>query len=165
MLKFASSVVSALAMSQKLVCLAPRVGKAGRPATVGLPRLPNAVPPSDVRRGDLECHACFNKLVIELAEVRVRGTEGVGLHHQQLVVRVVLEFLDTGWGLMLGPASSGGVGVAVSGCFPSATATATGLGSGVGVARLGALGAISGAGFMLAPKGCAAKPGPPGPGA
>jgi hypothetical protein len=58
-----------------------RVGKTGRLATGGLPQLPNAVPPSDVRRGDLECHSCFNKLVPELAEVRVRGTERVGLDH------------------------------------------------------------------------------------
>jgi hypothetical protein len=57
-------------MSQKLVCFRCRVGKAGCLATTGwLPRLPNAVPPSDVCRGDLECHACFNKLVLELVEV------------------------------------------------------------------------------------------------
>jgi hypothetical protein len=55
--------------------------------------------------------------------------------------------------LMLGPASSGGVDIADLGSFPSAMATATGLSSGGGVGRLGALRAISGAGFMLAPKG------------
>jgi hypothetical protein len=33
---------------------------------------------------------------------------------------------------MLGPTSSGGVDVAASGCFPSATAMATGLGFGGG---------------------------------
>jgi hypothetical protein len=65
---------------------------------------------------------------------------------------------------MLGPTSTGGVDVAALGCFPSATATAAGLGSGGGVGWQGALGAISGVGFMLAPKGCAAKPGPLGPG-
>jgi hypothetical protein len=73
-----------------------RVGEASRPAAGGLPRLPSAVPPSDVHRGDLECHACFNKLVLELVEVRVRGTERLGIDHQQLVIRVVLEFFGHG---------------------------------------------------------------------
>jgi hypothetical protein len=68
-------------MSQKLVCFA-RLEKQAAQLGVGFP---DAVPPSDVCRGDLECHACFDELVLELAEVRVRGTEGVGLHHQQLI--------------------------------------------------------------------------------
>jgi hypothetical protein len=59
------------------------------------------VPPSDVRQGDLECHACFNKLVLELVEVRVRGTEGGGFDHQQLIIRVVLLLEFLGHGLML----------------------------------------------------------------
>jgi hypothetical protein len=38
------------------------------------------VPPSDVHRGDLECHASFtDKLVLELVEVWVRGSKGIGL--------------------------------------------------------------------------------------
>jgi hypothetical protein len=106
-----------------------RVGKAGRLATGGLSGLP-AVPPNDVRRGDLECHACFTKLVFELVEVRVRGT-----------ALKELDFTINNWssgssssfcGSMLGPASSGGVNVDASGCFPSGTATATKLGSGGG---------------------------------
>jgi hypothetical protein len=65
---------------------------------------------------------------------------------------------------MRGPASLGGVDIAASGCFlVSATAMAMGLGSGGGMGWLGTLGAISGAGFMLAPKGCVAKLGPPKP--
>jgi hypothetical protein len=30
--------------------------------------------------------------VLELVEVRVRDTKGVGLHHQQLVVWIILQF-------------------------------------------------------------------------
>jgi hypothetical protein len=49
------------------------VGKAGLAAAGGLSRLFNAVPSSYVRRGNLECHASFNKLVLELnVEVRVK---------------------------------------------------------------------------------------------
>jgi hypothetical protein len=58
--------------------LGPKAAR--RPATTGgLPSLPNAVPPSDFRRGNLDCYASFNKLVLGLVEVRVRGIEGVGL--------------------------------------------------------------------------------------
>jgi hypothetical protein len=58
-------------MSQKLVRCFVGSEKQAAQLQVGLsPRLPNAMPPGDVRRGNLECHACFNKLVLELAEVR-----------------------------------------------------------------------------------------------
>jgi hypothetical protein len=38
----------------------------------------------------------FNKLVLELVEARVRDTEGVGLHHLQMVVRIIPQFLGHG---------------------------------------------------------------------
>jgi hypothetical protein len=95
----------------------------------------------------------------------VRGTEGVGLHHQQLVVRVVLEFFGQRLGLDAGARLIRRRWCSCLGLFSERDGTATGLGSEGGVGWLGALGAISGAGFMLAPKGCAAKPGPARPGA
>jgi hypothetical protein len=66
-------------MSRKLVCF-PESEKQAAQLRVGFPDSPIRRQPSDVRRGDLECHASFNKLVLELVEVRVRGTEGVGRH-------------------------------------------------------------------------------------
>jgi hypothetical protein len=93
MLKFASSLARAMAMSQKLVCFAGSEKQAAQ-LRVGFPNSPMRCHQATL--GDLECHACFNKLVLELVEVRVRGTERVGLDHQQLVIRVVLEFLGHG---------------------------------------------------------------------
>jgi hypothetical protein len=64
MLKLASSSPSAIAMSQKLVCFAELEKQAAQVAG----GLSNVVPPSNVRRGDLECHGSFNKLGLEFVQ-------------------------------------------------------------------------------------------------
>jgi hypothetical protein len=88
------------------------------------------------------------------------------IHHQQLVVRVVLEFLGHGLTLDAGARLIRRRRCCCLGLFSQRNGHGYGVGlGGGGVGWLGALGAISGAGFMLAPKGCPAKPGPPGPGA
>jgi hypothetical protein len=47
--------------------------------------------------------ASFHKLeFLIVIEVRVRGIEGVGLHHQQLDVGMTLQFLGVGLRLMVG---------------------------------------------------------------
>jgi hypothetical protein len=121
------------------------------------------VPLNDVRRGDLEIsHASFNKLVLELVEVRVRGTEGVGLPHQRLVVPIILPFLGHGLRLDAGACLIRRRRYCYLRWFSlGAMARATGLGSWVGVGWLAALGAISGAGFMLAAKACQQNQGLP----
>jgi hypothetical protein len=120
MLNLASSSTSRHGHVPKVGLLC-RVGS--KPPSYGLasltPQCGTATKRRPLRRQS-ECHACFEtSLFFELVEVWVRGTKGVGLHHQQLVVRIISSsFLDTGCGLMLGPASSGGVDIAASGQRP-----------------------------------------------
>jgi hypothetical protein len=91
MLKLASRLVAERHSYVPKVGLLCQFGKAAcRLAVGGLPQLFNKVPPSDVCRGGLECHASFNKLVLELVEVKVHGSGGIGRHHQQLVVGVII---------------------------------------------------------------------------
>jgi hypothetical protein len=80
----------------------------------------------------------------------VCGTEGVGLHHQQLVVRVILEILGHGLGLNAGACLIRRRRCCCLILFSKRNGHGYGVGlvAGGGGGWLGALGAISGAGFI-----------------
>jgi hypothetical protein len=72
MLKLASSLPSAIAMSQKLFRFAKSESTLPSAAADGLPQVwqYNGVPPSDVRRGDLECHGSGGSNGLFLSSLR-----------------------------------------------------------------------------------------------
>jgi hypothetical protein len=143
-----------MAMSQKSTCFVI-LEKQPPELRVGFPDSDsNAVPLSNVRRGDLECQASFTKFVLDLILIRVRGTEG---HvNSRPVVQVIagLYFqFDTCYGLVPGPASLTDDDIAASGSVSMFSMCISGgyRGGGFGLVGHAHFGAGSEAGFLLAP--------------